>query len=114
MLRNLSSLFGSLFFSQLLFSQHAATENLALPYHTKSDQVIHHSAYTLCYSEKHEQASWVAYELTRAETQKAVERSNKFMVDPLVKPGSATSSDYKSSGYDCAHLAPSADIGWAA
>jgi endonuclease G len=87
-------------------------QKLELPKHSASDQVIWHSAYTLCYSEKHEQASWVAYELTRAETQKAAERSNKFMVDPLVKTGSATDADYKASGYDRGHLAPAADMSW--
>lgn len=97
---------------QVVWAHAQLIQKLELPKHSASDQVIWHSAYTLCYSEKHEQASWVAYELTRAETQKAAERSNKFMVDPLVKTGSATDADYKASGYDRGHLAPAADMSW--
>jgi endonuclease G len=97
---------------QVVWAQGQIIQKLELPKHSASDQIIRHSAYTLCYSEPHEQASWVAYELTRAETQKAVERSNKFMIDPLVKTGSASDADYKASGYDRGHLAPAADMGW--
>jgi endonuclease G len=97
---------------QVVWAQGQIIQKLELPKHSASDQIIRHSAYTLCYSEPHEQASWVAYELTRAETQKAVERSNKFMIDPLVKTGSARDADYKASGYDRGHLAPAADMGW--
>jgi endonuclease G len=98
--------------NQPIFGLYQNTRNLLLPHFSESDQVIRHIAYTLCYNEPHEQASWVAYELTRAETQKAVERSNKFMNDPLVKTGSARDADYKASGYDRGHLAPAADMGW--
>lgn len=97
---------------QVVWAHGQMIQKLELPKQSPSDQVISHSAYTLCYSEKHEQASWVAYELTRSETQKAVERSNKFMIDPQVKSGSATDADYKASGYDRGHLAPAADMGW--
>ena len=100
------------FESQFAHAQHSDTRHLELPLHSMSDQIIRHLAYTLCYNEQHEQATWVAYELTRSETQKAVERSNKFMIDPLVKTQSATNLDYKDSGYDRGHLAPAADMGW--
>jgi endonuclease G len=74
--------------------------------------IVHHTAYDLMYNEQHEQADWVAYELTAQHTIKAVERSNKFIEDPLVKTGSATNDDYAGSGYDRGHLAPAADMGW--
>lgn len=74
--------------------------------------IVHHSAYDLMYNEQHEQADWVAYELTAQHTIKAVERSNKFIEDPLVKTGSAANEDYAGSGYDRGHLAPAADMGW--
>ena len=107
------SLFIAFFFLiNSLLSQHTQNDILVLPHYSESDQIIRHHAYTLCYNEKHEQASWVAYELTRSETQKAVERSNKFIIDPLVKTGSASDADYKASGYDRGHLAPAADMGW--
>ena len=38
-----------------------SSQNISLPYYTQSDQVITHTAYTLKYNERHEQASWVAY-----------------------------------------------------
>ena len=108
----LSFFFGALLFSQVLLAQQTTAEKIALPRQSASDQIIHHLAYTLCYNEPHEQAAWVAYELTRSETQKAFERSNKFIIDPLVKTGSARDADYKASGYDRGHLAPAADMGW--
>lgn len=71
-----------------------------------------HLAYSLLYSEKHEQAAWVAYELTAEETLKAHERTNKFLEDPAISTGSASNEDYSRSGFDRGHLAPAADMGW--
>lgn len=85
---------------------------LELPKIGPHEQIIHHTGYTLSYNEKHEQANWVAYELTREETVKAFERSNKFMVDPKVSTGSASDADYAASGYDRGHLAPAGDMSW--
>ena len=81
-----------------------ATENEKL--------VVHHTAYSLLYSEEHEQAIWIAYELTSEETNKKFDRSDKFIVDPAIKTGSATTADYTGSGYDRGHLAPAADMSW--
>jgi len=83
-----------------------------LPAFKSGDQVIHHSGYSFLYNEPYEQASWVAYELTRAETGKLYERTDRFIPDPKVRTGSATDSDYSGSGYDRGHLAPAADMGW--
>lgn len=85
---------------------------LEIPKIRPGDQIIEHTAYTLDYDETYEQASWVAYELTKSETVKKYERSDQFYVDPAVKTGSATGIDYKGSGYDRGHLAPAADMGW--
>ena len=78
----------------------------------KDEHPVCHLAYCLLYSEKHEQASWVAYELTAEETFKAHERTNKFMEDPAIVTGSAANEDYSGSGFDRGHLAPAADMGW--
>lgn len=86
--------------------------NPELPAFKSGDQVIHHSGYSLLYNETYEQASWVAYELTRGETGKLYERTDRFIPDPKVRTGSATDSDYIGSGYDRGHLAPAADMGW--
>lgn len=87
-------------------------QHLEIPFFQEGDQIVSHTGYTLSYNETYEQANWVAYELTAKETQKAFERTNKFLVDPAVSTGSATDADYKKSGFDRGHLAPAADMGW--
>ncbi len=73
-----------------------------------------HEGYTLQYDEQNEQARWVAYQLTAAETIKQFERTNKFIPDPTISSGSASDKDYRNSGYDRGHLAPASDMGWSA
>jgi len=86
--------------------------HLELPAITPADVIVNHFAYTLSYNEKHEQAKWVAYELTAEETQKGVTRTNDFRSDNAVKTGSVTNADYQGSGYDRGHMAPAADMSW--
>ncbi|MDD4970240.1 MAG: DNA/RNA non-specific endonuclease [Paludibacter sp.] len=83
-----------------------------LPAITSNDVIIKHLGYTLSYNEKHEQANWVAYELTAEETQKGVTRTNDFRSDNAVKTGSAKNDDYQGSGYDRGHMAPATDMRW--
>lgn len=90
-----------------------ATDKLEIPAH-KGQRITQHLAYTLLYNELHEQAAWVAYQLTKKETIRVYERSNDFNEDPLISTGTATDFDYKRSGYDRGHLAPAADMGWSA
>ena len=73
------------------------------------NQVVVHSQYTLSYTETHEQAEWVAYELTAVEVRKKCDRTDNFREDPAVSTGSATLADYKGSGYDRGHLSPASD-----
>jgi len=89
----------------LLFSQ-----QLELPKSAPSDQIVHHSNYTLNYSEQHEQAEWVAYTLSSSDVYGSIGRTNDFRADPKVKTGSASLPDYKGSGYDRGHLAPAGDM----
>jgi endonuclease G len=85
---------------------------LEIPKTNTKDKIINHVGYSLLYNEIHEQANWVAYELTKDETNKIFDRTNKFLVDQSVKSGSATDKDYENSGYDRGHLAPASDMGW--
>jgi endonuclease G len=75
-------------------------------------QIVEHPGFTLAYCEKHEQAAWVAYELTADEIAGSVSRTDRFLEDKTIHTGSATDNDYKGSGYDRGHLAPAADMKW--
>jgi endonuclease G len=91
-------------------TEKVSEEDWGLPAHDKNDEaVIRHKYYTLRYREEHEQAEWVAYKLTKGETEGESER-DKFLVDEMVKTGSAHPTDYAKSGYDRGHLAPAADF----
>ena len=85
---------------------------LELPKTNSKDLIITHTGYSLLYNETHEQANWVAYDLTKEETNKLFERTDKFISDPKVKTGTASNTDYEGSGYDRGHLAPASDMGW--
>ncbi len=86
----------------------------ALSPHDAQDHEVHtYNGFTLCYRESYEQSEWVAYVLTKEEVLGVEEeRSNDFRADTLISTGSATPADYKKSGYDRGHLAPSADMRW--
>lgn len=84
------------------------TNEYFLPTST-TNQVIHHEGYSLSYSEKHEQAEWVAYELKKSHLSKNDFERPYFEIDKAVKTGAASWRNYKNSGYDRGHLCPAAD-----
>ncbi len=89
---------------------YALPQNLNYLPSSTTNQIIKHTYYTLSYSEDHEQAEWVAYELTKNRVSGHIERTNNFRKDQMVLTGSSALNDYYGSGYDRGHLAPAADM----
>lgn len=74
-----------------------------------TNQIIHHQNYSLSYSERHEQAEWVAYELKASDLSSTNHKRPYFEIDNAVKTGAAHWGNYKKSGYDKGHLCPAGD-----
>lgn len=101
-------------------------QKVGLPKVEEGEEVINHKAYSLVYSEEHEQAKWVSHIIISDIIDGKVKRSNNFRKDPLIKTESASQKDYflkykdektgkykyDGYGYDRGHLAPSADFRW--
>lgn len=95
-----------------------------LPELKYGEVLIEHQAMILVYSEKHEQAKWVAHIISTEILEGAVGRTNDFRIDTMIKTGSSEEKDfflrktvngkteYEGFGYDRGHLAPSADFKW--
>ena len=84
------------------------TNEYFLPTST-TGQIIHHQGYSLSYSEPHEQAEWVAYELKKSHLSNTNHKRPYFEIDKAVKTGAASWRNYKNSGYDRGHLCPAGD-----
>ncbi len=101
----------SLFFASyhFLFSQNVPFDYW--PHTDRQHEIIEYSSYVLAYSEEHEQALWVAYELDQVKASTDLfNRTDNFREDPNVTTGSATLADYRGSGFDRGHLAPAGDF----
>jgi len=72
-------------------------------------KIVEHVYYTLSYSENHEQAEWVAYELKKSHLSKNDFERPYFVEDRSVMSKSADWRNYKNSGYDKGHLCPAGD-----
>ncbi|MDC1226805.1 DNA/RNA non-specific endonuclease [Algibacter sp.] len=84
------------------------TNEYFLPTST-TGQIVHHDGYSLSYSEAHEQAEWVAYELKKSHLSSTNYKRPYFEIDKTVKTGAASWRNYKNSGYDRGHLCPAGD-----
>ena len=103
---------------------HQRIKRNALPKLNEGEEIIEHKAMILVYSEKHEQAKWVAHIISTEIIEGAEGRTNDFRIDSLIKTGSSEEKDffvrktvdgktkYDGFGYDRGHLAPSADFKW--
>jgi len=84
------------------------TKEFFLPSST-TGQIVHHQGYSLSYSEPHEQAEWVAYELKKSHLSNTNFERPYFEVDKAIKTGAAHWRNYKNSGFDRGHLCPAGD-----
>ena len=80
-----------------------------LPAEVSGHEIVEYTQFTLSYNEEHEQAEWVAYELTKDEAQMEMDRCDCFASDANITTGSANVNDYRSTGFDRGHLSPAAD-----
>lgn len=71
--------------------------------------IIKHNYYLLSYSEPHEQAEWVAYQLEKDHLTYDDRKRPYFIEDPKVRSKSADWRNYKNSGFDRGHLCPAGD-----
>ncbi|GJQ64623.1 MAG: endonuclease [Melioribacteraceae bacterium] len=94
----------------LLSAMTIFAQDIFLPEHDTTKQLLVYPGFTLQYNEEHEQADWVAYRLDLIELTPVVKRKDRFKSDKNVITGSASLKDYKGSGYDRGHLAPAADM----
>jgi endonuclease G len=79
----------------------------------KQEQIISHIGYTISYNSDWKIPNWVAYELTKEEVDGITPRYNTFIPDPEVSyTKSASTDDYKNSGWDRGHMAPAGDMKW--
>ncbi|GGF78245.1 DNA/RNA non-specific endonuclease [Wenyingzhuangia marina] len=77
---------------------------------TANNKIYHHTYYSLSYNEKHEQADWVYYLLTKDFVNGTAKRKDNFREDDIITTKSASLKDYKNSGYDRGHLCAAADM----
>lgn len=75
------------------------------------ETLIHYKGMTVSFNPQVHLPNWVAWELTREETEGAEPRAQNFEADREI-PGCATPQDYSYSGYDRGHMAPAGDMKW--
>lgn len=74
---------------------------------------VDHYGYRLSFNTETLCPNWVAWELTRDETQGRLPRYNYFQADPkLPNRYQVEWKDYKGTGWDRGHMCPAADMKW--
>jgi len=89
----------------------AQSPHPALEYGTPdTGHLIDYGSFAISYDGRLRSARWAAEKLTKESLKKNAERANKFRADERIDPEfRAELYDYKYSGFDRGHLAPSAD-----
>ncbi|HBA88253.1 MAG TPA: DNA/RNA non-specific endonuclease [Geobacter sp.] len=78
-----------------------------------SGEIFCRKGYLLAHDPVRKTPIWVIEHLTVDKVTGSLPRKDKFRADPELPKGSrAELSDYKKSGYDQGHMAPSADMAW--
>ena len=76
-------------------------------------ELLCRKGHLLAHSKEHKTPIWVIERLSADKAKGNIPRSNKFEPDPDLDEGErAELEDYKGSGYDRGHMAPSADMRW--
>lgn len=83
-----------------------------MPAPVEGELILRRTGYSVSFNCTHKLANWVSYVLTAEETNSKVKRKNLFAADTMAKSCLVVPDDYKRSGYDKGHLAPSADMCW--
>jgi endonuclease G len=79
----------------------------------KNGELLCRKGYLLAHDSTNKTPIWVIEHLTAEKAKGTLPRYNKFQADPDLEEGErAELSDYKGSGYDKGHMAPSADMRW--
>lgn len=80
------------------------------------ESILDHQYFLISYNKDHMLPNWVRYSLTAEKLKiKKAKRRNKFLPDPLLARKGwepVLGGDYKKSGYDRGHMAPSEDFVW--
>lgn len=76
--------------------------------------LLEYEGFTVSFNPTNHMPNWVAWTITREQMEAStLARQDNFRPDPKV-PGCATLADYRRSGYDRGHMAPSGDMKWSA
>lgn len=94
-------------------TQDIDTGRLELPAIRNDDYLVEYKGYVASYDMTTKTPEWVAYELTREETEGPAIREGKFFrPDDRVLLPQPDDYDYRGSGWTRGHLAPAADFRW--
>lgn len=76
-----------------------------------TEHILERQAYVVSHDDNKKVPIWVSYHLTSEYLKGTATRSDNFKADPDIPKGKrAELEDYKGSGYDRGHIAPSADM----